>query len=109
MDQQYNGKDGLDAVNQNKTDLVILDLLMPVMNGEEFLKNFRHVLNIKDVPVIICSVNQTLAHVCPMLAQHGPRNAHKGTHVSEQGSLSLILSLLNLILTKKSEYLKKLS
>lgn len=59
--QKYNGKEGIDAVLAHKPDLILLDLLMPVMNGEEFLKNLRNGMNMQDVPVIICSVNQTLA------------------------------------------------
>jgi CheY-like chemotaxis protein len=59
--QAFNGKEGVDAVNEKRPDLIVLDLLMPVMNGEEFLKELRYGMNIKDIPVIICSVNQNLA------------------------------------------------
>ncbi|MBF0253799.1 MAG: response regulator [Candidatus Omnitrophica bacterium] len=62
VEQRFNGREGLEAVKVRKPDLVILDLLMPVMNGEEFLKEFRFKLGIRDVPVVICSVNQVLAH-----------------------------------------------
>ena len=48
-------------VRRQKPDLVFLDLLMPVMNGEEFLKALRMELGILDIPVVICSVNQSLA------------------------------------------------
>lgn len=58
----FDGAQGLAAVKKEKPDLIILDILMPVMNGDEFLKEFRQTLGIRDVPVIVCSVNQTLAH-----------------------------------------------
>ena len=62
VEQCINGQQGLEAVQREMPDLIILDLLMPVMNGEVFLENLRHKLNMKDVPVIVCSVNQNLAH-----------------------------------------------
>lgn len=48
-----NGKDGMLKVEQNEPDLIILDVLMPVMNGYEFLEelNKKH----SRIPVIICS------------------------------------------------------
>lgn len=61
LKQCFNGQEGIEAVRERKPDLVFLDILMPVMNGEEFLKMFRNDLGITDVPVVICSVNQSLA------------------------------------------------
>lgn len=60
--QRLNGAEGLKAVNEHRPQLILLDLLMPVMNGEEFLSNLRHKLKLTDIPVVICSVNQSLAH-----------------------------------------------
>lgn len=62
LTQAFDGRQGLNAVKKEKPDLIILDILMPVMSGDEFLKEFRNTLDIRDVPVIVCSVNQTLAH-----------------------------------------------
>ena len=62
LKQSYNGKEGLSAVQEKTPDLVILDLLMPVMDGATFLKGLRNELNLKEVPVVICSVNQKLAN-----------------------------------------------
>lgn len=62
IEQRMNGQEGLDAIGSFRPDLILLDLLMPVMDGKTFLENLRHRLNILDVPVVVCSVNQTLAH-----------------------------------------------
>ena len=62
LTQTFDGRQGLAAVRKEKPDLIILDILMPVMNGDEFLKELRETLDIRDVPVIVCSVNQTLAN-----------------------------------------------
>ena len=34
----FNGQEGLDAVEAEEPDVVILDLLMPVMDGKQFLE-----------------------------------------------------------------------
>ncbi len=36
-----NGKDALDMVNEFDPDLILLDLLMPIMGGLEFLQNYN--------------------------------------------------------------------
>jgi DNA-binding response OmpR family regulator len=46
------GKEGLISALKNDPDLILLDLMMPVMNGLEMLKELRQV---SDVPVIIVS------------------------------------------------------
>jgi two-component system chemotaxis response regulator CheY len=49
-----NGKDGLDKLgSENKFDLVITDLNMPVMDGITFLKELRKQNNSMYTPVII--------------------------------------------------------
>ena len=60
--QRLNGQEGLDAVQQKKPDLILLDLLMPVMNGQVFLENLRQKLRLLEIPVVVCSVNQPLAN-----------------------------------------------
>lgn len=39
-----NGAEALTLLNKAKPDVILLDLFMPVMSGEEFLKNFDHTL-----------------------------------------------------------------
>lgn len=36
-----NGRDALNFLKKNKVDLIILDLIMPIMGGEEFLEEFE--------------------------------------------------------------------
>jgi DNA-binding response OmpR family regulator len=48
-----NGKLGLEAVSTNPPDLIILDVMMPVMNGLEMLKALKSDENLKSIPVII--------------------------------------------------------
>jgi DNA-binding response OmpR family regulator len=46
----YNGKEALDIARQEKPDLIILDLMMPEMNGYEFMQAHRKEM---DTPIIL--------------------------------------------------------
>lgn len=48
-----NGKDGVALVQEFAPDMVLLDMQMPVMNGDEALKNIRNEEWGKTVPVMI--------------------------------------------------------
>jgi DNA-binding response OmpR family regulator len=51
----FDGAWGLKAMQEKKPDLVLLDIIMPVMNGFEMLKKMKADPNLKDVAVIIFS------------------------------------------------------
>jgi signal transduction histidine kinase/DNA-binding response OmpR family regulator len=51
------GQDGLVKAAQVKPDLIITDLLMPVMDGYEFLKQIRESETLKALPVIVSSAS----------------------------------------------------
>jgi DNA-binding response OmpR family regulator len=48
-----NGRDGVALVNHMKPDLILLDLHMPEMNGDEALAEIRKTESGKHIPVII--------------------------------------------------------
>lgn len=39
--KSYNGKDALNIFNKNKIDLIILDLMLPDLTGEEICSKIR--------------------------------------------------------------------
>ena len=49
----YNGQEGLDAAKKNHPDLIIVDIIMPKMNGIEMVKELRNDAWGKQVPIII--------------------------------------------------------
>lgn len=38
----YNGKEGLELAKKKVFDIILLDLHMPIMDGWEFLKKYKH-------------------------------------------------------------------
>ncbi len=48
-----NGKDGIDLVREFQPDIVLLDISMPVMNGDVALKSIRKEEWGKTVPVLV--------------------------------------------------------
>ena len=48
-----NGREALDRLAQEKPRLILLDLMMPVMDGFEFLLEMRANAEWQDIPVIV--------------------------------------------------------
>ena len=63
-----NGKEGLDILEKETPDLIILDIIMPVMDGEEFYAHLREQEKWRRIPVIIASVNEKIP---PRIAELG--------------------------------------
>lgn len=50
-----NGREGMEILNHHWVDLVITDINMPVMDGEEMLDAMKQDNNLKDIPVLVVS------------------------------------------------------
>ncbi|MCP3892388.1 MAG: response regulator [Desulfobulbaceae bacterium] len=49
----YDGKEGLEAVAENKPDLIVLDVMMPVMNGHEACAELKKNPDTAKIPIIL--------------------------------------------------------
>lgn len=49
----YDGKEGLEKIKAERPDLVVLDVMMPYMDGFEVLKNLRRDPDYQELPVIM--------------------------------------------------------
>lgn len=58
-----NGKEGLDVLTKNKADLIITDIMMPVMDGIEFFKEVRRIPETKEIPVIMLTVKDEFSDI----------------------------------------------
>jgi PAS domain S-box-containing protein len=48
-----NGREALDAISHERPDLVLLDMMMPVMSGPEFLEEVGHDPALRDLPILV--------------------------------------------------------
>ena len=58
-----NGRDALDKVQGGAPDLILLDIMMPVMDGFEVLSRLKANPATRDIPVIVISANNDLRSV----------------------------------------------
>jgi two-component system, chemotaxis family, chemotaxis protein CheY len=63
-----NGAEALGAVRENKFDLILCDINMPVMDGLEFVKQLAGVENAKGVPVVMITTEGSEGHVVQALS-----------------------------------------
>ena len=53
------GAEGLELLKQDSPDVVLVDWMMPKMDGEQFCRAMRAAAGFKDIPVIMLTVKQT--------------------------------------------------
>jgi signal transduction histidine kinase/CheY-like chemotaxis protein len=61
IEQATNGKQALDCIRKNRPDLVILDVMMPEMNGFDVAAILKNDPQTMDIPIIILSIVQDKA------------------------------------------------
>ena len=55
-----NGSDAVDVLkSRSDVDLVLLDIIMPIMNGIEVLQVVRADANLRQVPIIVLTTDET--------------------------------------------------
>ena len=55
IETALNVKEAYNVISKKKPHLILLDLLMPRINGFEFLKDLKSNINMQDIPVIVVS------------------------------------------------------
>jgi two-component system chemotaxis response regulator CheY len=63
-----NGAEALSVVREQKVDLILSDVNMPVMDGLEFLKQLSRVENAKRIPVVMITTEGSEGHVTEALS-----------------------------------------
>jgi signal transduction histidine kinase/CheY-like chemotaxis protein len=62
------GRLGLDLARQHQPDLILLDLHLPDISGEELLRNLQGDPRTRDIPVIVISADATAGQIHKLLA-----------------------------------------
>lgn len=65
-----NGEEGLQVALDKGPDIVITDVMMPVMNGLEFCNQLKQNLNISHIPVVMLTAKSSVEHEIEGL-EHG--------------------------------------
>jgi len=71
-----NGQEGLDLLENHWIDLAIVDINMPVMNGEEMLDRMKQNPETKEIPVVVISTEGSKARI-ESLQHKGATFIHK--------------------------------
>lgn len=58
-----NGLDGIRAAREHKPHLILLDVMMPVMDGLEVLVNLKFNKKTKDIPVLMLTSKKTIGDI----------------------------------------------
>jgi two-component system, chemotaxis family, chemotaxis protein CheY len=63
-----NGAEALTALHDNRVDLILCDINMPVMDGLEFVRQAAREENGKGVPIVMITTEGSEAHVVQALS-----------------------------------------
>jgi two-component system, chemotaxis family, chemotaxis protein CheY len=74
--QAADGREGLEALRQHWIDLVVADINMPVMNGEQMIDRMLESPELKDIPIVVISTEGSKTRV-ERLQTKGARFIHK--------------------------------
>lgn len=70
-----NGEEGIRKIKQHKPDLIIMDIMMPQMQGGEAVRVLKSNVNTRDIPVIFLTA----------MTSHHPQSAEaKGINVDDE-------------------------
>ncbi len=58
-----NGREALETIASKPIDLILLDIVMPEMNGFQVLEHLRSNPNMEEIPIIVISALDTITHV----------------------------------------------
>ena len=58
-----NGQDALDLLEHEKVDIVLLDLIMPGMNGDKVLRKMKDNPELRDIPILVVSSSSDMENI----------------------------------------------
>jgi two-component system chemotaxis response regulator CheY len=74
--QAADGRQGLEALNEHRIDLVLLDINMPLMNGEQLIDCMIADPDLKNTPIVVISTEGSQTRI-ERLERKGARFVHK--------------------------------
>ena len=102
IDEATNGVEALEQISKNKPNLILLDLMMPVMDGFEVLSKLKSSLDLLDIPVIVNTSKELSSVDKKKLSGYTAKILHKGD-ASKDTILSEIKNIIDTINTNKEK------
>ncbi len=78
-----NGEEALKAIKADKPDLILLDVMMPVMGGYEVLRRLKEDENLKSIPVVMLTARAQEKDVVKGIAMGAEDYITKPFHPAE--------------------------
>ena len=94
-----NGKEGIDALARAVPDIVLLDLMMPVMDGFAVLDHMRDDPRLQDVPVVVVTAKDLTAEDREML--RGARTILERTSYTRRELTDIVAERVSEVLHQK--------
>ena len=79
-----NGKVALQYIEEEEPGLILLDLLMPVMDGFQFLKLFKANKNWRNIPIIVITSKDLTEEDYSFLTENVDRIIQKGKYTRRE-------------------------
>jgi CheY-like chemotaxis protein len=79
-----NGREALEAISAEEPDLILLDLMMPVMDGFEFLMQLRSQPRWRELPVIVVTAKELTEEDRLQLSGKVEQVLEKGAYTREE-------------------------
>jgi threonine synthase len=84
IDEAYDGEAGLEMVRRASPDLILLDLMMPKLDGFEVLEALKADEQLQDIPVIVVTARTLTPHERRRLSDHVHILLQKGSFLSDE-------------------------
>lgn len=103
----FDGMTALNDIEKTEYDLVILDLMMPIMNGYEVCKSIREKYDYTDLPIIMLTAKNSLENM--EKGFDAGVNDYLSKPFNRQELIKRVENLLNLKKSTKENYILKLN
>lgn len=84
IDEAYDGEAGLEMVRQTTPDLILLDLMMPKLDGFEVLEALKADERLQTIPVIVVTARTLTPYERKRLSDHVHILLEKGSFLSDE-------------------------
>lgn len=93
-----NGQIGLQKIAEDRPDLIVLDLMMPEMDGFEFITCIRESTPWRSIPIIVLTAKDLTYEECSILNHYVQKIFQKGAYEKEK-----LLSEIRLLLKDRTK------